>query len=344
MTTSTAGLQLEHVSHHYGTVRALDDVTLAVQSGTLMCLLGPSGCGKTTLLRIVAGLEQLQAGRVSIAGQVVADERGAVPPERRRVGLVFQDYALFPHLDVNGNVAFGLPRGQDRKRRVVEVLDLVGLQGFGTRMPHQLSGGQQQRVALARALAPRPSLLLLDEPFSNLDAALRARVRADVRRILEAAETTAIFVTHDQEEALSLADEIALMWNGQIVQVGTPDLLYDRPTNLDVATFLGEADVLAGSASGRIVVCELGTLPTTDPAEGDVRVMIRPEAIRLNSAPGGHGLIVGREFYGHDQLVAVRLGSGLVVRARLGPGEPLPSGERVELSVVGPVRVFAADY
>jgi iron(III) transport system ATP-binding protein len=342
MTTSNAGLRIERVSHHYGTVRALDDVTLTAPAGTLMCLLGPSGCGKTTLLRIVVGLERLQAGRVSIAGQVVADERGGVPPERRRVGMVFQDYALFPHLDVNGNVAFGLPRGRDRQRRVAEVLELVGLQGLGERMPHQLSGGQQQRVALARALAPRPSLLLLDEPFSNLDAALRARVRADVRDILEAAETTAIFVTHDQEEALSLADEIALMWSGRIIQVGTPDFLYGQPANLDVATFLGEADVLVGSASGQTVTCALGTLPTTAPAEGDVRVMIRPEAIRLSPDPVGSGVIVGREFYGHDQLVAVRLDSGLVVRARLGSGEPFPSGQRVELSVDGPVRVFAA--
>ncbi len=305
-----------------------------------MCLLGPSGCGKTTLLRIATGLERLQSGRVWIDDRVVADEWASLAPERRPVGMVFQDFALFPHLDVNENVAFGLSGREERGRRVDEVLELVGLLGLGTRMPHQLSGGQQQRVALARALARRPSVLLLDEPFSNLDASLRARVRADVRAILEAAETTALFVTHDQEEALSLADEIALMWEGRILQVGTPDTLYRQPATLDVATFLGEADVLPGTAVGDVVTCELGALRASAPAEGDVSVMIRPEWIALQPDMAGAGTVLSREFYGHDQLVAVRLRSGRVVRARLGPEARFRAGDPVSLSVEGGVRVF----
>jgi iron(III) transport system ATP-binding protein len=216
------------VCKSFGAVRAVDRVALRLPPGLLLALLGPSGCGKTTMLRLLAGFETPDAGTIEIGGQRVFGAGINLPPERRRVGMVFQDYALFPHLDVARNIAFGVPRGPDRGRRIVEALRLVGLDGYQERMPHELSGGQQQRVALARALAPRPDLLLLDEPFSNLDAALRAQVRGEVRQILAAADATAIMVTHDQEEALSLADQVAVMQEGTVVQVASPFDLYQR--------------------------------------------------------------------------------------------------------------------
>jgi len=263
-----------------------------------------------------------------------------LPPERRRVGLVFQDYALFPHLDVAGNVGFGLRDRARRAERVGEVLELVGLGGLERRMPHQLSGGQQQRVALARALAPEPEILLLDEPFSNLDPALRAHVRAEVREILARARATAIFVTHDREEALSLADQVAVLWEGRLAQIGTPDELYRRPANLDVAGFIGDADVLPGVAHGGQVDCELGTLPGCPPAYGEVAVLVRPEDVRLCADPSGTGTIARREFYGHDQLVTVRLASGRRLRARLGRWQSFEPGARVEIAVDGVVALF----
>lgn len=328
----------------FGTTIAVDDVTFNVPRGTLASLLGPSGCGKTTMLRMIAGLLAPDAGQIAIDGRVVADRLTMVPPERRRVGLVFQDYALFPHLDVARNVGFGLQglARRERRRRVGEALDLVGLGHLGKRLPAQLSGGQQQRVALARALAPQPDLILLDEPFSNLDAAMRASVREDVRAILRAAEATAIFVTHDQEEALSLTDVVAVMDDGRLHQIADPHTLYTRPATRFVAEFVGEADVLPGRRAGRFLVdTPIGRLATAQPvADDEVDVMIRPETLQLRADPSGIATIVGISYFGHDQLVDVEVGDGRRLRARRGPRLDLQRQQTVELWIDGPVTTF----
>ncbi|MDQ3346072.1 MAG: ABC transporter ATP-binding protein, partial [Chloroflexota bacterium] len=226
-------------------VIAVDGVDLDVRRGEFLSVLGPSGCGKTTLLRLVAGFERPDSGGIEIGGRVVAGPRRHLPPEQRHIGMVFQESALFPHLDVAGNIGFGLPR-RDRESRIAELVALVGMAGLQRRMPHELSGGQQQRVALARALAPHPALILLDEPFSSLDATLRSQLRVDVREILRSAGATTLFVTHDQGEALEISDRVAVMRAGRIEQVSTPAELYLRPVNRFVAGFVGEANLLPG--------------------------------------------------------------------------------------------------
>ncbi|HVL99091.1 MAG TPA: ABC transporter ATP-binding protein [Egibacteraceae bacterium] len=328
-------------------VRAVDGVDLAVTGGRVLALLGPSGCGKTTLLRLIAGFERPDAGSVTIAGAEVAGARTWVPPERRRVGMVFQDYALFPHLTVGGNVAFGLPRRRARARgalpgRVTEVLELVGLGGLADRYPHELSGGQRQRVALARALAPEPAVVLLDEPFSNLDAGLRAQVRADIHRILSVAGATALFVTHDQEEALSVADEVAVMHAGRIVQQATPEDLYRSPADRTVAAFVGDAELLPGHSVGLSAETDLGMVALTGPVQGAVEVVVRPESLVLTKDQTGDAVVVAREFYGHDQVLHLRLASGRLVRARLGPVTDLLPGDRCRVTVPGCHPAFPA--
>ena len=330
----------------FGDTVAVDGVDIEVGRGSLTALLGPSGCGKTTVLRMVAGLTTPDAGRIDIDGRPVTGAGIATPPERRNVGMVFQDYALFPHLTVARNVAYGLtglPR-RDRHRRVAEVLELVGLGDLGARLPTALSGGQQQRVALARALACEPALILLDEPFSNLDAALRTSVREDVRTILRHADQTAVFVTHDQEEALSLADQVGVMHEGRIHQLADPEELYTRPATRFVAEFVGEADVLPGRRAGRFLVdTPIGRLAAARPIDDtEVSVMIRPEALRLRPADTGPGTVVGISYFGHDQLVEVELTDGRTVRARRGPRLELARGTRVSLEVDGPVLTFQA--
>jgi len=241
-----ADLTVRGVRKSYGPVRALDGLDLDVPAGALTAVLGPSGCGKTTLLRCVAGFERVDAGEILVGTRLVAGPRLHAAPERRRVAVVPQEGALFPHLSVAGNVAYGLSRAQRRAGRVEEVLALVGLAGYGDRMPHELSGGQQQRVAVARALAPRPPLVLLDEPFSALDASLRAEVRHDVREALRADGATAVLVTHDQGEAMSEADQVAVMRAGRIVQAGSPGEIYGDPADAWVADFVGAAVLLSG--------------------------------------------------------------------------------------------------
>jgi iron(III) transport system ATP-binding protein len=296
-----------------------------------VAVLGPSGCGKTTLLRTIAGFERPDAGSVVVADQVVAGPGRFVPPERRRIGMVFQDYALFPHLTVRSNVAFGLAaRGRDEREQLTRrTLELVGLQHKADRYPHELSGGERQRVALARAMAPEPALVLLDEPFSSLDASLRAGLRREVELILRDAEATALLVTHDQEEALSLADRLAVMREGRIVQIGAPEDVYVRPASRWAAQFVGEVNVLAGVAHGSGVETELGVFDLRAPASGSVHVAVRPEQLELSADHDGNAEVVAREFRGHDVLYRLRHEAGRVVLVQLPSLELHEVGARV---------------
>jgi iron(III) transport system ATP-binding protein len=326
-------------------VGAANGVNLDLPSGELLALLGPSGCGKTTTLRLIAGFEQLDRGEVIIGGQKVAGPGIYVPPEKRRIGMVFQEYALFPHLNVMDNIRFGLGNHPEarRQQRVGEVLELVGLSSLEKRMPHELSGGQQQRVALARALAPEPALILLDEPFSNLDAGLRVRVRAEVRAILKAAEATAVFVTHDQEEALSLVDEVAVMLNGHIEQLGTPQELYRQPASRAVAEFIGDANFIDGVSDGRRIETELGNLEAQTGVKGEVDVLIRPENVEISPAPTSRDAYRIRRqlFFGHDQLVTIQISQGRNLDVRLGPAYHFAIGQPVTVRVKGPVMAYS---
>jgi iron(III) transport system ATP-binding protein len=328
------------IAKRFGATVALDGFDLTVRRGTLLALLGPSGCGKTTALRVIAGFERPDAGSVAIGERMVAGDGAWVPPERRRVGMVFQDWALFPHLDVWHNVAFGLPRSQHH--RVDELIDLVRLVGFERRMPHELSGGQQQRVALARALAPSPEIILLDEPFSNLDAALRAGVRAEVRQVLHEAGASAVFVTHDREEALAIADEVAVMNDGRVLQSGGPAEVYARPADPIVAGLLGDANLLAGTVHHGRAETPLGTVEAPHLPDGPVGILVRPEAIALDPDPEGDARVEDVEFYGHDSLIGVRLADGSVVKVRcFGPQLQLEEGVAVRPRLLDPPLLYA---
>lgn len=340
-TPSATPVECHGLTKRFGDVVAVDAVDLQVHDGELLALLGPSGCGKTTTLRLVAGFERPDAGTVVLDGHEVAGPERFVPPERRRVGVVFQDYALFPHLSVARNVGYGVRDRAGRAARIGEMLELVGLVDMADRYPHELSGGQQQRVALARALAPDPSLVLLDEPFSNLDASMRVQVRDEVRAILARAGATAVVVTHDQEEALSLADRVAVMCSGRVLQVDAPAVLYADPVDRFVATFVGSADIVHGDADGATVVTALGALPLGGAApRGSLDVVVRPERVRLRLDGAGEGLVRSITYFGHDQLVAVSLPDGTEVHSRMGPGRSFEPGDRVGVSVTGDVLAF----
>jgi iron(III) transport system ATP-binding protein len=330
-------IDAEDVEKAFGRTLAVAGASLRVPSGELVALLGPSGSGKTTLLRVIAGFEQPDAGRVAIAGRPVAGDGAWVEPEHRRIGMVFQDGALFPHLTLAGNVGFGAARGE----RVGECLELVGLAGRAGDYPHELSGGERQRIALARALAADPDVVLLDEPFAALDAGLRESLRQEVTGILRAAGTSALLVTHDQAEALSLAGTVAVMREGRIEQVGTPEEIYERPRSRWLASFLGDADVLPGTARDGVVQCELGNFGAAADLAGDVHVVIRPESVAIGLGPGSDAVVVARTFYGHDQLVHLELPSGLRLRSRRLGFPAWHPGDRVRISVDGPVTAVS---
>ncbi|MFF0201350.1 ABC transporter ATP-binding protein [Streptomyces sp. NPDC005017] len=338
-------LHIQGLTKSYGTGEpVLRDLELTVPAGALAAVLGPSGCGKTTMLRIVAGFLRADAGTVRLGDQLLVGPGVHLPPERRRIGIVPQEGALFPHLSVARNVAFGLTRTDraERRRRTGEMLDLVGLAGYGDRMPHELSGGQQQRVALARALAPRPQLVLLDEPFNALDSALRTGVRADVRAALSATGATALLVTHDQQEALSTADLVAVVRNGRVAQCDTPQDLYSRPATPWIADFVGDAVLLPATVdSDGTARTALGPVPVTPPPNGlrTGTVLLRPEQLRLADADSEgtvRGTVTDICYYGHDAMVTVAVeGHDTPVGVRVaGPVSARP-GERTGIRVVG---------
>ena len=335
------------VSKAYGRVQALRSTDLTLAAGTLTAVLGPSGCGKTTLLRAVAGFERIDAGTIRVSGQAVAGPGLHVPPERRRVTIVPQEQALFPHLSVAANVGYGLRRGLERDHVVEAMLKLAGLAGMGDRMPHELSGGQQQRVALARALAPDPTVVLLDEPFGSLDAALRDEIRSEVAGVLRASGATSLLVTHDQEEALSMADTVAVMRSGVIVQHGAPNDVYKRPADVWVANFVGRANVIAGDVvRPGSVETAVGTLALVEgPERGPVDVVVRPEQLRISAVTpgdgGGDAVVEDRRYFGHDAVVTVALAGGARMLVRLPSGEPMPIGAGVTVTCAEPVLAFA---
>jgi iron(III) transport system ATP-binding protein len=316
----TTGLEIAGVSHDYGTVEAVRDLSLSIGAGELVALLGPSGCGKSTALRLVAGLERLQHGSIRIADTVVAGEGCQLPPEERSVGLMFQDFALFPHLSIRRNVGFGIPAAQRGKRSeiVAAALERVGLAHRADDYPHALSGGEQQRVALARALAPRPKVMLLDEPFSGLDVVLRDQIRETTAAILRESGTPTLIVTHDPEEAMLMADRIALMRGGRILQEGPPDSLYRAPESAFCATFIGEANSFEGIVVNEKVATPLGSFTAPDAADGTpATVLIRPEGLNIDAEDGIGATVREVRNLGRSGLVSLDLESGEKVTARL---------------------------
>jgi iron(III) transport system ATP-binding protein len=336
-------IEVAAVTKSFGGVPAIADASLSVAHGEIVAMLGPSGSGKSTLLRTIAGFEEPDEGTIRIDGREVVGPRTWVEPEHRRVGMVFQHGALFPHLSAAANVAFGAAS----PARARELLEVVGLASRASSFPHELSGGERQRIALARALAADPAVVLLDEPFAALDPALRDSLRTEVMRILRAAGATALLVTHDQAEALSLAERLVVLREGRVEQLGTPDEIYLRPQSRWVAEFVGEAEVLPGRVASGVVECELGRFDATDGPEGDVEVMIRPEHVALErpTAPNGHveGVVLDHRSFGHDHLTLVRLPSGRVLRSRRLGFSKLDPGATVKVNVGNRVSILPRD-
>ena len=347
-------IQVESVSAGYGGDPVLVDLSLAVNSGEFVAVLGSSGSGKTTLLRVLAGFLRPSSGSVIFGEKVISSANAWIPPEHRHLGIVPQEGALFPHLDVRRNVGFGLDRSTESSRRVEEVLEMVGMQDFSDARPQELSGGQQQRVALARALAPRPDVLLLDEPFSALDASMRVSLRAEVRELLKSLGTTSVMVTHDQEEALSIAGQVAVMRDGRLVQMATPAELYQNPADLAVARFVGDAVELPAQWSGTDSVDTLlgrvGVRGTPNHSTGEIVAVLRPEQLSVldpsstdNSHMGGAlGTVSRVSYHGHDSLLHVRLATGQDIAVRVAGKALEAPGESVRIVVNGSASVFPA--
>ena len=336
-------LEINDVSVSFGDTEVLSDISLELESKQLLAVLGASGAGKSTLMRLIAGFDSVGGGSIVLDGETLSDTSKTVAPEKRTIGIVPQDSALFPHLNVSQNIGFGLSvlSKEAKAERVGELLRLIRMEEFASRMPQELSGGQVQRVALARALAPRPKLVLLDEPFSALDAELRGQLREEVRQVLRAEGATAVLVTHDQEEALSLADRVAVLREGKIIQVGSPSEIYNSPADVGIATFLGESVLVDGKVSGGKILTDLGSLSAlNNVAEGATGVVaIRSENFYLQPNPTGDSEVVGRVFFGHDALVEVQTPK-LRIRARSnGPFAP-EVGMRVTVWVRGAVNFY----
>lgn len=341
-----AVLECSGLTKRFGDVQALSGFDLTVEPGQIVALLGPSGCGKTTALRLIAGFEQPDTGTIIIGDRAVNGPGYSTPPEQRNLGMVFQEGALFPHLNVAQNIAYGLPKGDERTSRVNEVLALVGMTGMGMRMPHELSGGQQQRVALARALAPRPDILLMDEPFSNLDQGLREQVRRDVLEILKKGEITVVFVTHDHDEALYMGDRIAVMNQGQIEQFESPTGIFHDPATRFVAEFFGMVDFIPASRDGDCLTTEVGSVSWPDAIDaidyepedadspnGPLEVMVRADCLDCYPSNEGRGVVVEREFRGSFFLYRVLLPSGRSVRCLLSHIVEIPVGAKVSVGL-----------
>jgi iron(III) transport system ATP-binding protein len=351
-------VEVRDVSKRFGATPVLDGVCLDVPEAALTAVLGPSGCGKTTLLRLIAGFARLDAGTITLAGRTVSSPARHMPAQRRRVGYVPQEGALFPHLDVAANIAFGLPRrGRRHATRVDEMLELVGLDpSYRRRFPHELSRGHQQLVAIARALAPQPSIVLLDEPFASLDTHLRHTTGRAVADALAAAGATAVLVTHDQSEALSLATQVAVMRDGRIVQADTPDRVYRAPADTAVAAFVGGAIVLPATITGRTATCAIGALAVAPAcADGDLagsapadgEVLLRPEQIELRpeATDGVRARVVRIDYFGHDATIQLELGDdGVRIAARVPGAEAPPPGAIVGVAVRGPALVYRSDH
>ena len=335
-------LSVTGVSKSYAGRPVLRGVSLEVERGSLTAVLGLSGCGKTTLLRVIAGFERAENGMLELGGSELDGPRRFVAPERRGIGYVPQEGALFPQLTVAGNVAFALPRAERRGARPQELMRMVGIDQLADRLPHQISGGEQQRVAIARALARRPQVLLLDEPFSALDAAMRSRLREEVHALLREQEVTTVLVTHDQEEALSLADSVAVLRQGKIIQHATPTELYEQPADRELAGFLGEVNLVPAELRGAIALTRLGELELRGgAADGESLVMLRPEQLEVSAAEGSAGLfgvVEDCRYYGHDALLQIRPDdSAELLLARVHGEQALPSGTAVRVRARGPV-------
>lgn len=327
------GVEVSKVDKSFGDTSVLRSIDLQVEPGNSLALLGPSGCGKTTLLRLIAGLDRPDTGSIRVGDEVMVEGSTWVPPEKRNIGMVFQDWALFPHLSVGRNVGYGLPRAERKGPRVHEALDMVGLADLVDRMPDTLSGGQQQRVALARAIAPRPTVLLLDEPFSNLDSALRVGVRTEVHRLLVDLGITSIFVTHDQEEAFVLGDEVAVMSEGRIEQIGSPQDIYQSPSSPWIASFVGDVNLLSGQSSGEVAETAIGNVPLAAPGAGAIKVLVRPEDLALES--NGASEVILTEYYGHDMMVTVAIDGDVELQVRAPARASWARGDRVDVTYIG---------
>lgn len=342
-----ATLDLSDVSKSFGKVDVLHDISFCAPAGRVTAILGPSGQGKTTLLRLIAGFDRPDAGRISIDSRLVSDSRTVVAPEDRGIGYVPQDGALFPHLDVEHNIAFGISAGRfkksrrDQARRIDDLISLVGLQGLRNRRPGEISGGQRQRVALARALAPNPHLVLLDEPFSALDASMRHDISQEVIAILRRTGTTTVMVTHDQQEAMSIADHVVVLLEGRIAQQGSPSEIYESPACAEVARFIGDANLLSALVHDGLVEHALGSDSWSGP-DGHATVLLRPEHMILDPADGSGriGVIEARSYFGHDGTVTVRLANGELVTLRVPTHLLAPVGKNVRVGYDGVIRVL----